>query len=235
MACLGVMFLLKLGVKRLALHSFHYVWCVEIAPVGYRCAQVGYLKRCKQHFTLADCDTDNRQRIPRTVVCLVVILCVRYQSSFLSGEVDAKLVAESHAHHIVAPCVHCLLNILVFLAVAEHVVESPAEVAVARGAYGRYKIQRRCVAVAAYVKSAAIETVVAREHSARSNYTFVEESQSLSGLECRARRIHTHDRAVEKRFPWVAREHCVHFSALASGDGSRVIRRRRHHAQHLAS
>ena len=59
---------------------------------------------------------------------------VRYESALLSGQVYAEFVAEAHAHHVVAPRVHGVLHGLVFLSVAQHVVQSPAEVAVARRA-----------------------------------------------------------------------------------------------------
>ena len=101
-----------------------------IAAVGYRSAEVGYLQRSKVYLTLSDTDGDNRKAVPRTLICVVVIVAVRDKSSFLARKVDAELISETHRNHIVAPYIHSIVGRAVFLPVTYHVVQSPTEICI---------------------------------------------------------------------------------------------------------
>ena len=138
-------------VERLALHLAHHVRHIVIASVGDGGAQVGYLQRREVYLALSDGDTDDGQSVPRAMVSLVVELGVRNQTSFLARKVDAQLIAEAHAHHVVLPGGHRLLHVLVLLAVAHHIVESPTEVTVTRGTDGIHQCDRRRVTVTSHV------------------------------------------------------------------------------------
>ena len=129
------------GVERFALHLAHHVGRVEIAAVGDGGGEIGYLQWRGVHLALPDADGDDGQSVPGAVVVLVVELGIGNQSALLARQVDAQFVAESHRSHIVAPCVHGILHVRILLAVAHHVVESPAEVAVARCRDGRHQRQ----------------------------------------------------------------------------------------------
>ena len=62
---------------------------------------------------------------------MVIELSIGDESSFLSWEVDAQLISEAHAHHIIPPDVHRLLYRTIFSLVAYHVIQSPTEESVA--------------------------------------------------------------------------------------------------------
>ena len=104
---------------------------------------------------------------------------VRDESPLLAWEVDAQLISEAHAHHVVAPRVHSLLHSLVLAAVANHVIESPAEETVARRAHCRHEVKWRGVSMTAYVESPIGEAVMAWEGGTRGNDALGEECQSL--------------------------------------------------------
>ena len=134
--CLGHMSACVGCVKGLTRHLAHHMGCIIIATVGNGGAEVGYLKRRKRYLALTDRDTDYCQSVPRSAIVAVIIFGIRNHSSLLARQVNAELVAETHAHHIVAPGGHGILNRVILAAVSHHVIEAPAEVGVARGAYG---------------------------------------------------------------------------------------------------
>ena len=84
------------------------------------------------------------------------------------------------------------------------------------------------------MQTAIVETAVARECGARSDDAFGHVRQSLRRLERRARRIHTHYRTVEERFPSVLGKSAVILGACAANHDARVVGRSRHHAEHFA-
>ena len=134
----GEMLLGELLLQRFILYLAHHMRRDEIAAVGNGGTQVGDLQRRERYLTLTDGDTDHTQSAPPFRQILVVIFGIRNHTTFLTGQVDAEGIAEAHALHIVAPGIHRLLHILVLLSVTQHVVETPAEIAVARGTDGGY-------------------------------------------------------------------------------------------------
>ena len=205
---------------------------IVIASVGDGSTQIGYLQRRQVHLTLTNGDTDYGQSVPGTLVGLVVELCIRNQSSFLARQVDAQLVAESHAHHIVFPNGHRILHRTILALVSKHIVESPTEITVARSTDGIHQCDWRRVTVATYVQSPVRESVITWKGCARSDDTLGKISQCLSGLERRTRRILSHDASVEQRLPWVLREPSVHLASVLSHQFTRVVRWRGNHCQH---
>ena len=61
----------------------------EPATVGDGSAKVGYLQRCGVDLTLSDGNRNNGQTVPRTLVGLVVELCIGNQAALLARQVDA--------------------------------------------------------------------------------------------------------------------------------------------------
>lgn len=221
-------------VERFALHLAHDMRTIVVAAVGDGSAEVGNLQRSERHLTLTDRDRDDGESVPRAAIVAVVVVGVRNHAALLARKVDAQFVAEAHRHHIVAPYIHSVVRILVFGAVAYHVVESPTEVGVARSADGVDKSDRSGVGVAADMQTAIVETAVARECGAWSDNAFGHVRQSLRRLERRSRRVHTHYRTVEERFPSVLGKSAVILGARAANHDARVVGRSRHHAEHFA-
>ena len=151
------------GVQVLVLNLLHHVWYVIVSAIGNGGSQIGYLERCEVDLSLSDGDAYDRQTIPAPPVGLVVELGIGYHASLLSWQVNAQLVTESHGDHIVLPSGHGFLDALVFLSVAEHVIQSPAEVSVAGGGYGRSQVQGRGVSVASHLEVPEAESVTARK------------------------------------------------------------------------
>lgn len=231
---LGIMLVGVSCVERFALHLAHDMRTVVVAAVGDGSAEVGNLQRSERHLALTDRDRDDGESVPRAAIVAVVVVGVRNHAALLARKVDAQFVAEAHRHHIVAPYIHGVVWILVFGAVAYHVVESPAEVGVARSADGVDKSDRSGVGVAADMQTAIVETAVARECGAWSDNAFGHVRQSLRRLERRPRRIHTHYRTVEERFPSVFGKSAVILGACAANHDAWVVGWRRHHAEHFA-
>ena len=154
---------------------------------------------------------------------LVVVFGIGYHASFLSGQVDAQRIAESHADHIVSPCVHGSLYIGIFLAVAEHVVESPTEITIARGTDGGNQWQGGGMSVAAYGQATEMESVTARIGGFGGDDSFLKESQRLTGLEGRTGRILSHDGTVEQGLVGVGRQYLVVLSTLTTHHDTRVV------------
>ena len=102
-----------------------------IASIGYGGSEVGYLQRSEVDLALTYGDRDDGESVPRTLIGMVVIVAVRYESALLAWQVDARLIAETHGHHIVAPAVHGIDHTAVFASVAYHIIQSPAEESVA--------------------------------------------------------------------------------------------------------
>ena len=211
-------------VERLVLHLPNDVRHVVIASVGDGGGKVGDLQRCGVHLALPNGNRDNRQAIPRAFVVSVVVLGIGNQAAFFAWKVDAEFVAEAHRHHIVAPCVHRLLWRFVLLPIANHVVESPTEIAVARGADGGNQRQRRPMAVAADAQTFVDESAIAGVGGLGRNNAFGKERECLRGFEGRARRILSHNRAVQQRFPRIFLQFDVLFSALPTYHDARVVR-----------
>ena len=222
-------------VEGLALHLAHDVGLMVVAAVGDGGAEVGYLERCEQHLALTDGDGDDGQSVPRALVGLVVELCVGNQAPLLAGQVDAELIAEAHRDHVVAPGVHGVLHGAVLRhAGVDHVVEPPAEEAVARGRECGHQRQGRAVAVAAHVQPLEVEAAVAAVGRLWRDDALAEEGQALRRLERRARRVEAHDGAVVERLPDVLAQFDVLLGALAADHQPGVVGGRRHHAEHLA-
>ena len=122
-----------LRVKRVERHSLHFLDDMRndvIASVCYGCSKIGNLQRRQVNLSLPDADADDGQTAPIIAIGLVVIGRVGYHSAFLSRQVDAEFIAKPHADHIVLPGCHRVLDSLVLLPVAEHVIKSPAEITV---------------------------------------------------------------------------------------------------------
>ena len=120
-------------IKPFALDVLHHVGRHVVAAVGDSGSEVGNLEGRGGHFALSDGDGDDAETGPcGRLVMLVVELSIRNQTAVLARQVDAELIAEAHGDHVVAPRVHGHLHGGIFLAVAHHVVEPPAEEAVAR-------------------------------------------------------------------------------------------------------
>ena len=107
------------------------------------------------------------------------------------------------------------LHRAVFSLVAEHAVEVPAEISVARGADGGDKVDRRGVAVATEVETFIVEAVVAREGDFWRDAALLQSHERLRYLEGGARRVCTHDGAVEERTHGVAAQLLMVFSTVA--------------------
>ena len=75
--------------------------------------------------------------------------------------------------------------------------------------------------------------MVAGKHGAGTDNTFLHESQSLCGFEGRAGRILPAYGAVEQRLSGISLEHFQVFASVAPYEQTRVVGRRRHHAQNL--
>ena len=102
------------GVEWLALYIIHHVRHIIITAIGDGGSKIGYLQRRRVDLSLSDRDTDYGESVPRAAVSIVVEFSIWYQSSFLSWEVDTEFISESHADHIVAPCVHGVLHTSIF-------------------------------------------------------------------------------------------------------------------------
>lgn len=118
-------------VERFTLYPLHYMGHMIIASIGYGGSEVGYLQRGEVDLALTYGDRDDGESVPRTFIGMVVIVAVRYESTLLAWQVDARLIAETHRHHIVAPTVHGIDHTAVFASVAYHIIQSPAEESVA--------------------------------------------------------------------------------------------------------
>ena len=203
-------------------------------PVGNGCTQIGYLQRGRKNFSLSDSDTDYRKSVPRAPICFIIKLGVRNQAALLSGKVGTKAIAESLRHHMVFPYGNGILRRTVLL-VAEHTEQPPTKIRVARSGYCRNQRQRRTVPMTAYMQTSIIETVCTRESRIIfMDYSFLQKCQCLRSLESRARRIRTHDCAVQERFPLVSLQHPVILSTLASNHQVRIESRRRNHTEYLS-
>lgn len=87
----------------------------------------------------------------------------------------------------------------------------------------------------AYMQTSIIETVCTRESRIIfMDYSFLQKCQCLRSLESRARRIRSHDCAVQERFPLVSLQHPVILSTLASNHQVRIESRRRNHTEYLS-
>ena len=225
------------GVERVERHSLHLLHDMRNdvpTSVCDGCAEVGNLQGGEVDFALSNADADDGQAAPVAAIGLVVIGGVGNHAALLAWQVDAELVAEAHAHHVVLPSRHGLLHRLVLLSVAEHVVEPPAEVAVARGGDGRDERQGRAVAVAAHLKPSEVEAVAAGVGRLRRDDAFLEEGECLACLEGRTGRVLTHNGPIEKRFVRVGSQHPLALSSLSAYHDAGVVGRTRHHAEHLA-
>ena len=152
---------------------------IIISSVGYRGAQVCHLQRRESHLSLTDGDAYDRQRVPIALIHVAIIRRVGNHSALLSGQVNTELVAEAHAHHVVAPCVESLSLALVLAAVAYHVVQSPAEIRVARRAERAHQSHWRGMGMASNVHSTVIETVMTRIGSAGTDDSLRHERERL--------------------------------------------------------
>ena len=161
-AGLGVMLAPVKRVELFALHLTHHMRHVIIAAVGDSCAKIGYLQGRQVHLALPNGDGDDGKSVPRTLVCLVVKGGVGYQSALFAGQIHAKLIAKAHAHHVIAPCVHGLLHVVVASSVANHVEQSPTKIAVARGTKGLNEVGGSRMWVASHVQTAVIKAACAR-------------------------------------------------------------------------
>ena len=110
------------GVKRFSLYFLHYVRHTIIATIGYGGSEVGYLEGREVYLTLPYRDRDDGESVPRTFIVGVIVIAVRDESALLAWEVDARLIAEAHRDHIVAPAVHGIERGAVFGTVAYHIV-----------------------------------------------------------------------------------------------------------------
>src|SRR3712207_1261484 len=113
-------------------------------------------------------------------------------------------ISEAHADHIVTPCIHGKVHIRILFAVTHHVVKAPAEVTVARSADCFNQTKGGGVAVATYMKSAMIESVVALEHRMWCDDPLGHVGKGLCRLESGARRVLPHDASVEQWLPYIS-------------------------------
>ena len=98
-----------------AADASHNVGRVVPAAVGYRCRQVGYLKRSGEYLALSDCHRDDRVGAPAVLaVHFVVELAVGDESAALARKVDAEFVAEAHFHKVVLPNLERLAGVPYF-------------------------------------------------------------------------------------------------------------------------
>ncbi len=232
--CHSVVLGLEEGVEWFALHLLHYMGHAVIAAIGDGGAEVGYLQGGEVDLALSDGDGDDGEAVPRPFIVLVVVVAVGDEASLLAWQVDAGLVAEAHGDHVVTPAVHGIDGLAVFLAVAYHIVEAPAEVAVARGGDGGHEGEGRAVAVTAYVEALEGEAVGAVELCLGGDDALGEVGQRLCGLEGGAWGILSHDGAVEEGLPRVLLQGEVVLAALAACHDAGVVGGRRYHAEYLA-
>ena len=152
----------------------------------------------------------------------------------LAGQVGAQAVAEALCHHVVLPDGDSVLRRAILL-VAKHIVESPAEVGVARRGDGGHQGQRRGMSVAAHPQSAvdeAVRTGIRRTFLA--DDALLEEGQCLCRLEGRAGRIGTHDGAVQQGLLLVLLQQVMVASALPADEQVGIEGGRRHQAEDFA-
>ena len=128
----SIVFSCEQRVKRLSLHFAHYVRHIVITSVGNGCTKIGNLQWSKVHLTLTNRNTYNGKTIPASSIRSVVIVGIRNQTTFLPRQVNAKLITKAHAHHVIAPHIHGILNTMILSAITNHVIQSPAEITVAR-------------------------------------------------------------------------------------------------------
>ena len=205
------------------------------APVGYRRPQVGYLERSSQYLPLPDGYADDSQSVPRAPICVVIKLRIGYQPALFAGQIRAELVAESLRHHVVFPHRDGVLGRIVFLTVAEHVVQPPAEVGVARSGDGRHQGEGRSVPVATYPQSAMDKTMGTRiSGRVLADDALLEERHRLRRLEGAARRISALDGAVQQGLSRVFLQGNVVLAPLPADEQVRVERRRGYHAKDFA-
>ena len=76
------------------------------------------------------------------MVSSVIKRSIRYQATLLTRQINTQFIAKSHAHHIVTPTIHGFLYVAIFASIAQHIIESPAEITVARRADGLNEVQR---------------------------------------------------------------------------------------------
>ena len=119
------------AVEGFALYLLHYMGHVIIASVGYGGSEVGYLQRGEVDLALTYGDGDDGEAVPRALIGIVIIVAVRYETSLLAWQVDARLIAKAHRHHIVAPAVHGVDHTAILAPIAYHIIQSPAEESVA--------------------------------------------------------------------------------------------------------
>ena len=75
-------------IQLIILNLLHNMRCDKISAIGNRCTQIGYLERSSQNFSLPDRNTDYRQSIPMAAISLIIELCIRNQTTFLSGQIN---------------------------------------------------------------------------------------------------------------------------------------------------
>ena len=97
------------------------------------------------------------------IVSLIIELCIRNETAFLARQVDAQLISEPHAHHIIFPYSHRILYAAILLAVTYHIVKTPAEVTVTRGTDGINQRNRRRVTMTAHMQTLIRETMITWE------------------------------------------------------------------------
>ena len=193
-------------IKRFSFYFLHDMRSYKISPISNGCSQIGNLQRRSRNLSLTDCNTDDGQTIPRTAICLVIILCVRDHTTLFTRQVNTQLITESHRYHIIAPCIHGFLHGTIFLTGSNHMKQSPAEISVTRSSDSRYQSQRRRMRVTTDMKSPVRKSSATRIHCTRSNDTLLQKGQGLSGLKRRSRWIRSHDCTVQQRLPRIFRQ-----------------------------
>ena len=121
------------------------------------------------------------------------------------------------------------------LLVAKHAEQSPTKVRITRSGYCWNQRQRRAMPMATYMQTYIIETMCTRKSRVVfMNNTFLQECQCLRSLKSRTRRIRSHNRTIQQRFPPVPLQHPMVLSTLAANHQMRIEGGRRHHAKNLS-
>ena len=127
------------------------MWANIVPFVSDDSQHVSHLQRCDGRLTLPDAHRHHRIAVPAVVIFLVEIFGRRNAAFQFVGQVCVKHLQKAHGSHIIQPCGIGLVDIFVFGAVGEDVVEGAAEEGVTRALDGTVDVQSAAVVAVNHV------------------------------------------------------------------------------------